>query len=72
MMTFANPSASTPSVPGLAGTHSSALACGLARGMDPLDAARFARQIAGEAVRDGLRELGEGAGPVNALGVGRR
>lgn len=53
-------------------THSSALAAGLARGMDPLEAARLARQVAGEAVRDGLRELGRGAGPVNALGVGRR
>ncbi|MDQ3721446.1 MAG: hydroxymethylpyrimidine/phosphomethylpyrimidine kinase, partial [Actinomycetota bacterium] len=52
-------------------THSSALAAGLARGMDELEAARFARQIAGEAVRDGLRELGRGSGPVNALGVGR-
>ncbi len=52
-------------------THSSALASGLARGMDELEAARFARQIAGEAVRHGLRELGRGAGPVNALGVGR-
>ena len=52
-------------------THSSALAAGLARGMDPLEAARMARTIAGEAVRDGLREIGGGAGPVNALGVGR-
>lgn len=53
-------------------THSSALASGLALGMDELEAARFARQIAGDAVRDGLRELGRGVGPVNALGVGRR
>ena len=52
-------------------THSSALASGLARGMSPLEAARFARSVAGEAVRDGLRELGAGAGPVNVLGVGR-
>ncbi len=51
-------------------THSSALACGLAQAMEPLEAARLARQVAGEAVRDGFRELGEGAGPVNALGVG--
>ena len=50
-------------------THSSALACGLARGIEPLEAARFARAIAGDAVRDGLRELGRGPGPVNALGV---
>ena len=52
-------------------THSSALACGLARGMEPLEAARMAREVAGEAVRDGFRDLGAGAGPVNALGVGR-
>ncbi len=52
-------------------THSSTLASGLARGMDTLEAARFARQIAGDAVRDGLRELGRGAGPVNALGIGK-
>jgi hydroxymethylpyrimidine/phosphomethylpyrimidine kinase len=52
-------------------THSSALASGLARGMEPLEAARMAREVAGEAVRDGLRELGRGAGPVNVLGVGR-
>jgi hydroxymethylpyrimidine/phosphomethylpyrimidine kinase len=52
-------------------THSSALATGLARGMDPLEAARLAREVAADAVRDGLRELGEGPGPVNALGVGR-
>jgi len=52
-------------------THSSALAAGLAQGLEPLEAARMARRIAGEAVRDGLRELGHGAGPVNVLGVGR-
>jgi hydroxymethylpyrimidine/phosphomethylpyrimidine kinase len=52
-------------------THSSALACGLAQSMEPLEAARLAREVAGEAVRDGFRELGQGAGPVNALSVGR-
>ena len=52
-------------------THSSALAAGLARGMDLFEAARMARTIAGEAVRDGLREIGSGAGPVNVLGLGR-
>jgi hydroxymethylpyrimidine/phosphomethylpyrimidine kinase len=50
-------------------THSSALAAHLALGDDPLSAAQAARRIAGEAVRDGLRELGAGAGPVDALGV---
>jgi len=51
-------------------THSSALAAHLARGEDPLEAARAAKQIASEAVRRGLREIGEGAGPVDVLGVG--
>jgi hydroxymethylpyrimidine/phosphomethylpyrimidine kinase len=49
-------------------THSSALAAHLALGYEPLEAARHARRIAGEAVRDGLRGIGHGAGPVNALG----
>ena len=44
-------------------THSSALAAHLALGDDPLTAARHARDIASEAVDDGLRELGHGAGP---------
>jgi hydroxymethylpyrimidine/phosphomethylpyrimidine kinase len=50
-------------------THSSALAAHLALGFEPLEAARRAKAIAGEAVRYGLRELGAGAGPVDALGV---
>jgi len=50
-------------------THSSALAAHLALGLDPLEAARRAKQIASEAVRDGLRGLGEGAGPVDVLGL---
>jgi hydroxymethylpyrimidine/phosphomethylpyrimidine kinase len=48
-------------------THSSALAANLALGREPLDAAREAKRIAAEAVRDGLRGLGAGAGPVDAL-----
>ena len=44
-------------------THSSALAAHLALGHGPLDAARAARAIASDAVRDGLREIGAGAGP---------
>jgi hydroxymethylpyrimidine/phosphomethylpyrimidine kinase len=52
-------------------THSSALAALLALGLPLPDAARRAREIAADAVRDGLRELGAGAGPVNVLGVGR-
>jgi hydroxymethylpyrimidine/phosphomethylpyrimidine kinase len=50
-------------------THSSALAAHLARGADPLDAARQAKEIAAEAVRNGLRGIGAGAGPVDVLGL---
>jgi hydroxymethylpyrimidine/phosphomethylpyrimidine kinase len=50
-------------------THSSALAAHLALGLDPLEAARRAKQIASEAVRDGLRGLGAGAGPVDVFGL---
>jgi hydroxymethylpyrimidine/phosphomethylpyrimidine kinase len=49
-------------------THSSALAAHLALGCTPVEAARQAKRIASEAVRHGLREIGRGAGPVNALG----
>jgi hydroxymethylpyrimidine/phosphomethylpyrimidine kinase len=51
-------------------THSSALAARLAFGDDPLAASRRAKQIASEAVRDGLRGLGAGPGPVDVLGLG--
>jgi hydroxymethylpyrimidine/phosphomethylpyrimidine kinase len=50
-------------------THSSALAAFLARGESPLEAARRARELASEAVGSGLREIGSGPGPVNALGL---
>jgi hydroxymethylpyrimidine/phosphomethylpyrimidine kinase len=50
-------------------THSSVLAAQLALGRDPLQAAFAARAIAGEAVRDGLRDVGEGPGPVDAIGL---
>ena len=50
-------------------THSSALAAHLARGADPLEAARQAKEVAASAVRDGLRGVGAGPGPVNALGL---
>jgi hydroxymethylpyrimidine/phosphomethylpyrimidine kinase len=52
-------------------THSSLLAAQLALGFSPLQAARTARVLAGEAVRDGLRDVGAGAGPVDVLGLGR-
>lgn len=50
-------------------THSSALAACLARGESPLEAARRAREVASAAVANGLRDLGAGAGPVDALGL---
>jgi hydroxymethylpyrimidine/phosphomethylpyrimidine kinase len=50
-------------------THSSALAAHLALGHSPLQAATAARAIAAAAVRDGLRGIGRGAGPVNVLGL---
>jgi hydroxymethylpyrimidine/phosphomethylpyrimidine kinase len=53
-------------------THSSALAAHLALGLDPLDAARAAKAIASEAVRDGLTSIGRGAGPVDVFGLARR
>jgi hydroxymethylpyrimidine/phosphomethylpyrimidine kinase len=51
-------------------THSSSLAAYLALGRSPLEAARGAREITSAAVRDGLRDLGAGPGPVNVLGLG--
>jgi hydroxymethylpyrimidine/phosphomethylpyrimidine kinase len=51
-------------------THSSVLAARLARGDDPLEAARTAKELASRAVANGLRELGAGAGPVDILGLG--
>jgi hydroxymethylpyrimidine/phosphomethylpyrimidine kinase len=52
-------------------THSSVLAAQLALGRPPLEAARIARALAGEAVANGLREVGQGAGPVDVLGLAR-
>jgi hydroxymethylpyrimidine/phosphomethylpyrimidine kinase len=52
-------------------THSSLLAAQLALGHAPLRAARVARALAGAAVRDGLRDVGAGAGPVDVLGLAR-
>lgn len=53
-------------------THSSALAAFLARGAAPLEAAQRAREIASEAVANGLREIGSGPGPVDALDLASR
>jgi hydroxymethylpyrimidine/phosphomethylpyrimidine kinase len=52
-------------------THSSVLAARLALGDSPLEAARAARALAGEAVANGLRDVGHGAGPVDIFGLGR-
>jgi hydroxymethylpyrimidine/phosphomethylpyrimidine kinase len=53
-------------------THSSALAAYLAHGLEPREAARRAREVASEAVRNGLHELGSGAGPVDVFGLASR
>ena len=52
-------------------THSSVLAAQLALGVAPLEAARRAKRMAAGAVRDGLREIGAGPGPVDVIGIGR-
>jgi hydroxymethylpyrimidine/phosphomethylpyrimidine kinase len=52
-------------------THSAALAAQLALGRSPLEAARAAKQLAADAVRDGLAELGAGAGPVDVFSLRR-
>jgi hydroxymethylpyrimidine/phosphomethylpyrimidine kinase len=53
-------------------THASALATFLAHGLEPLDAARRAKGVAAEAIGNGLREVGAGAGPVDVLNVRER
>jgi hydroxymethylpyrimidine/phosphomethylpyrimidine kinase len=53
-------------------THSSVLAARLAWGDDPVTAARRAKELAARAVRDGLVEIGAGAGPVDVLGIASR
>ena len=53
-------------------THSATLAARLALGDDLLFAATGAKRAASEAVRDGLRGIGRGAGPVNVLGLGTK
>jgi hydroxymethylpyrimidine/phosphomethylpyrimidine kinase len=52
-------------------THSAVLAARLALGDTPRQAATVARRIAGEAVAQGLRDVGSGAGPVDVLGLKR-
>ena len=53
-------------------THSAVLAARLALGDTPLQAATIARRLAGEAVANGLRELGAGAGPVDVVDLAAR
>ncbi len=53
-------------------THSSTLAARLALEDEPVEAARAAKRTASEAVRDGLRDLGHGAGPVDVFGLTQR
>jgi hydroxymethylpyrimidine/phosphomethylpyrimidine kinase len=53
-------------------THSSVLAAQLALGRTPLEAARVARTLAGEAVAHGLRDVGSGPGPVDVLDLAAR
>jgi len=50
-------------------THSSALAAYLAHGDQPLEAARKAKEVASNAVKNGLRDIGKGAGPVDVTGL---
>ena len=53
-------------------THSSALAAHLALGLAPFEAAVAAKNVASEAVRDALTDVGAGPGPVDALGIAAR
>jgi hydroxymethylpyrimidine/phosphomethylpyrimidine kinase len=53
-------------------THSAVLAAQLALGRGPLQAARTARALAGEAVSRGLRDVGAGAGPVDVMDLVRQ
>jgi hydroxymethylpyrimidine/phosphomethylpyrimidine kinase len=50
-------------------THSSSLAAFLALGDSSLGAARKAREVTSAAVRDGLRGIGAGPGPVDVFGL---
>ncbi len=50
-------------------THSSVLAVHLALGFSAEEAARRAKDAASEAVRNGLRDIGAGVGPVDVFGV---
>ncbi len=53
-------------------THSAALAAALASGESLRQAAETARRLSGEAIGRGLRDLGAGAGPVDAIDLPAR
>jgi len=50
-------------------THSSTLAAYLAHGATPLEAARKARRVTSAAVAAGLRDIGNGPGPVDVFNL---
>jgi hydroxymethylpyrimidine/phosphomethylpyrimidine kinase len=52
-------------------THSAVLAAQLALGATPIEAAHIARALTGEAIANGLRDIGDGPGPVDVLGLAR-
>jgi hydroxymethylpyrimidine/phosphomethylpyrimidine kinase len=56
-----------PATHGAGCTHSATLAAGLARGLSLEEASREAARVAGDAVRDGLVDLGAGDGPVDVM-----
>src|SRR2546423_688610 len=58
-----------PATHGAGCTHSAALAAELAKGRPLEGAVRTAAQVASNAVRRGLVEVGAGGGPVDALGL---
>jgi hydroxymethylpyrimidine/phosphomethylpyrimidine kinase len=70
LIALAGPRYATNAAHGSGCTHSSVLAARLALADDPLTAATTAKHLAARAVRDGLRDIGAGAGPVNVLGNG--
>ena len=63
------PRHASPTTHGAGCTHSASLAALLARGTPLAEAARCAAQIASEAVRSGLAELGAGEGPVDVFNL---
>lgn len=53
-------------------TQSSSIAALLARGHELREAVKIARALAGQAVAGGLRDVGSGPGPVDAIGLRER